>query len=158
MTFGVSRDDAEGKFLLRYVEDKILPRNPFETLDRDGIGRLMKFAVDEGRAVRPSLSVGICGEHGGDADSIALCEELDSTTSPARRSAFPPRAWRPRMPAVTGRARPLSDRRAPFLARSRQRRATDELVGRVGSGIRRGGRRSRPAGRMTFTRSVATLH
>ena len=76
MTFGVSRDDAEGKFLLRYVEEKILPRNPFETLDRDGIGRLMKFAVDEGRAVRPSLSVGICGEHGGDADSIALCEEL----------------------------------------------------------------------------------
>jgi pyruvate, orthophosphate dikinase len=76
MTFGVSRDDAEGKFLLRYVEDKILPRNPFETLDRDGVGRLMRFAVEEGRAVRPSLSVGICGEHGGDADSIALCEEL----------------------------------------------------------------------------------
>jgi pyruvate,orthophosphate dikinase len=76
MTFGVSRDDAEGKFLNRYVEDKILPRNPFETLDRDGVGRLMRFAVEEGRAVRPSLSVGICGEHGGDADSIALCEEL----------------------------------------------------------------------------------
>jgi pyruvate,orthophosphate dikinase len=76
MTFGVSRDDAEGKFLLRYVEEKILPRNPFETLDRDGIGRLMRFAVEEGRAVRPSLSVGICGEHGGDTDSIALCEEL----------------------------------------------------------------------------------
>ena len=76
MTFGVSRDDAEGKFLLRYVEDKVLPRNPFETLDRDGVGRLMRFAVEEGRAVRPSLSVGICGEHGGDTDSIALCEEL----------------------------------------------------------------------------------
>jgi pyruvate,orthophosphate dikinase len=76
MTFGVSRDDAEGKFLLRYVEDKVLPRNPFETLDRDGVGRLMRFAVQEGRAVRPSLSVGICGEHGGDQDSIALCEEL----------------------------------------------------------------------------------
>jgi pyruvate,orthophosphate dikinase len=76
MTFGVSRDDAEGKFLLRYVEDKVLPRNPFETLDRDGVGRLMRFAVEEGRAVRPSLSVGICGEHGGDPDSIALCEEL----------------------------------------------------------------------------------
>ncbi|MGA7989232.1 MAG: pyruvate, phosphate dikinase [Candidatus Dormiibacterota bacterium] len=76
MTFGVSRDDAEGKFLLRYVEDKVLPRNPFETLDRDGVGRLMHFAVEEGRAVRPSLSVGICGEHGGDSDSIALCEEL----------------------------------------------------------------------------------
>ena len=76
MTFGVSRDDAEGKFLLRYVEDKVLPRNPFETLDRDGVGRLMRFAVEEGRGVRPSLSVGICGEHGGDPDSIALCEEL----------------------------------------------------------------------------------
>jgi pyruvate,orthophosphate dikinase len=76
MTFGVSRDDAEGKFLLRYVEDKVLPRNPFEALDRDGVGRLMRFAVEEGRAVRPSLSVGICGEHGGDPDSIALCEEL----------------------------------------------------------------------------------
>ncbi len=76
MTFGVSRDDAEGKFLLRYVEDKVLPRNPFETLDRDGVGRLMRFAVEEGRAVRPSLSVGICGEHGGDPNSIALCEEL----------------------------------------------------------------------------------
>jgi len=76
MTFGVSRDDAEGKFLLRYVEDKVLARNPFETLDRDGVGRLMRFAVEEGRMVRPSLSVGICGEHGGDPDSIALCEEL----------------------------------------------------------------------------------
>ena len=76
MTFGVSRDDAEGKFLLRYVEDKILPRNPFETLDRDGVGRLMRFAVEEGRAVRPSMSVGICGEHGGDPESIDLCEEL----------------------------------------------------------------------------------
>ena len=76
MTFGVSRDDAEGKFLLRYVEEKILPRNPFETLDRDGVGRIMRFAVEEGREVRPSLSVGICGEHGGDPESIALCEEL----------------------------------------------------------------------------------
>jgi len=75
-TFGYSRDDAEGKFLLRYMEEKILPRNPFETLDRDGVGRLMRIAVEEGRAARPSLEVGICGEHGGDPDSIALCEEL----------------------------------------------------------------------------------
>ncbi|HWW08760.1 MAG TPA: pyruvate, phosphate dikinase [Candidatus Acidoferrales bacterium] len=76
-TFGVSRDDAEGKFLLKYVEDKILPVNPFETLDRDGVGRLMGIATAEGRRGRPSLSVGICGEHGGDPDSIALCEELN---------------------------------------------------------------------------------
>ncbi|TMB92384.1 MAG: pyruvate, phosphate dikinase, partial [Chloroflexi bacterium] len=74
--FGFSRDDAEGKFLLKYVDEKILPRNPFETLDRDGVGRLMQIAVDEGRAARPSLAVGICGEHGGDPDSIAFCEEL----------------------------------------------------------------------------------
>ncbi len=75
-TFGYSRDDAEGKFLLRYIEDKILPNNPFETLDRDGVGRLMRMAVEEGRDARPSLEVGICGEHGGDPESIALCEEL----------------------------------------------------------------------------------
>ncbi|MFN2582831.1 MAG: putative PEP-binding protein, partial [Candidatus Dormibacteria bacterium] len=75
-TFGFSRDDAEGKFLMKYVEEKILPRNPFETLDRDGVGRLMRIAVEEGRRRRPSLSVGICGEHGGDPESIALCEEL----------------------------------------------------------------------------------
>ena len=75
-TFGYSRDDAEGKFLIKYVEDKILPVNPFESLDRNGVGRLMEIAVDEGRESRPGLKVGICGEHGGDPDSIALCEEL----------------------------------------------------------------------------------
>jgi pyruvate, orthophosphate dikinase len=75
-TFGYSRDDAEGKFLLRYVEEKILPANPFETIDRNGVGRLMRIAVAEGRATRPGMSIGICGEHGGDPESIALCEEL----------------------------------------------------------------------------------
>jgi pyruvate, orthophosphate dikinase len=76
MTFGFSRDDAEGKFLLRYVNDRILPQNPFETIDINGVGRLMRIAVEEGRATRPSLKVGICGEHGGDPASIALCEVL----------------------------------------------------------------------------------
>jgi pyruvate,orthophosphate dikinase len=75
-TFGVSRDDAEGKFLLRFVEEKILPDNPFETIDSAGVGRLMRIAVIEGRQTRPDLEVGICGEHGGDPASIALCEEL----------------------------------------------------------------------------------
>ncbi|MDQ6846865.1 MAG: pyruvate, phosphate dikinase [Candidatus Dormibacteraeota bacterium] len=75
-TFGYSRDDAEGKFLLRYVEEKILPANPFETIDRNGVGRLMGIAVREGRATRPGMTIGICGEHGGDPESIALCEEL----------------------------------------------------------------------------------
>jgi len=75
-TFGFSRDDAEGKFLLKYVEEKILPDNPFETIDRDGVGRLMRIAVAEGRKARPSLVVGICGEHGGDPASISFCEEI----------------------------------------------------------------------------------
>jgi pyruvate,orthophosphate dikinase len=76
MTYGVSRDDAEGKFLNRYVSDGILPSNPFEHLDPDGVGRLMEIATTAGRATRPKLEVGICGEHGGDAQSIAVCERL----------------------------------------------------------------------------------
>ena len=66
MTFGYSRDDAERTFLGAYVSNGILEKNPFQQLDRDGVGRLMKMAVDEGRAVRPNLEIGICGEHGGD--------------------------------------------------------------------------------------------
>ncbi len=76
-TFGFSRDDAEGKIIMPYVEQKILPSNPFETLDRGGVGRLMNIAVIEGRQTRPDLEVGICGEHGGDPDSIAICEKLN---------------------------------------------------------------------------------
>ena len=72
-TFGYSRDDAEGKFLLRYVEDKVLPENPFQVLDREGVGQLVKIAVTEGRQTRPDLEIGICGEHGGDPSSIEFC-------------------------------------------------------------------------------------
>jgi pyruvate,orthophosphate dikinase len=75
MTFGYSRDDAEGGFLLKYVEDKILPVNPFQTLD-DAVAGLMKIAVEKGRATRPGLEIGICGEHGGDPESIAKCERI----------------------------------------------------------------------------------
>ena len=75
-TFGFSRDDAEGKFLRTYVEDKILPQNPFETIDRDGVGRLMAICVEEGRQANPGLKLGICGEHGGDPNSIEFCEKL----------------------------------------------------------------------------------
>ncbi len=76
MTFGYSRDDAEGKFLLQYVERKILPENPFQTLDRKGVGRLIQMAVEEGRKTRPDLEVGICGEHGGDPASIEFCHQV----------------------------------------------------------------------------------
>jgi pyruvate,orthophosphate dikinase len=75
MTFGYSRDDAEGGFLLKYVEDHILPVNPFQTLD-DAVAGLMKTAVDKGRATKPGLELGICGEHGGDPDSIHKCEKI----------------------------------------------------------------------------------
>ena len=75
MTFGYSRDDAEGGFLLKYVEDKILPANPFQTLD-DAVAGLMKTAVEKGRSTKPGIELGICGEHGGDAESIHKCEQI----------------------------------------------------------------------------------
>jgi pyruvate, orthophosphate dikinase len=73
MTFGYSRDDAERNFLVQYVEEGILEHNPFQTIDREGVGRLMKIAVEEGRSSRIDLEVGICGEHGGDPSSIEFC-------------------------------------------------------------------------------------
>jgi pyruvate,orthophosphate dikinase len=75
-TLGFSRDDAEGKFLARYLEDRILDANPFETLDRSGVGDLMRIAVERARGVKGDLKLGICGEHGGDARSVGFCHEL----------------------------------------------------------------------------------
>jgi pyruvate,orthophosphate dikinase len=75
-TFGISRDDAEAGFLIEYQEKGILPRNPFQTIDADGVGRLMEIATREGRETRPDLEVGICGEHGGDPQSIRLCHKI----------------------------------------------------------------------------------
>ncbi len=76
MAFGISRDDAEGKFLLRYVEEKLLPDNPFQVLDRGGVGKLMRMAVELGHSTRPDLEIGICGEHGGDHSSIQFCHQI----------------------------------------------------------------------------------
>ncbi len=73
MTYGYSRDDAERNFLVTYVEKGVLPNNPFQTIDRDGVGKLMDMAIKSGRETRPELEVGICGEHGGDPDSIEFC-------------------------------------------------------------------------------------
>jgi pyruvate,orthophosphate dikinase len=75
-TFGISRDDAEQGFLVEYLSQGILSRNPFETIDADGVGKLMEWAVEQGRKTRPGLEVGICGEHGGDPTSIHLCHKL----------------------------------------------------------------------------------
>ena len=76
MTFGYSRDDAERNFLVTYVAEGILPKNPFQTLDRDGVGKLMQMAINDGRKTRPELEVGICGEHGGDPESIEWCHMI----------------------------------------------------------------------------------
>jgi pyruvate, orthophosphate dikinase len=73
MTYGYSRDDAERNFLITYQEQGILETNPFQSLDRGGVGKLMDWAISEGRKTRPSLEVGICGEHGGDPSSIEWC-------------------------------------------------------------------------------------
>jgi len=75
-TLAFSRDDAEGKFLTRYLEDGVLERNPFEVIDFDGVGDLMRIAVERGRSVKPEIKLGICGEHGGEPRSIAFCHEL----------------------------------------------------------------------------------
>jgi pyruvate,orthophosphate dikinase len=76
MTFGYSRDDAEAKFLTGYTEKKILLENPFETLDQDGVGQLMKIAIEKGKATRPNIKLGICGEHGGDPKSVKFCHNI----------------------------------------------------------------------------------
>ena len=76
MTFGYSRDDAEGKFLNRYVEQKILPANPFETLDQKGVGQLIEMSMERGKTVNSKLVGGVCGEHGGDPDSVKFCHRI----------------------------------------------------------------------------------
>ena len=75
MGFGFSRDDI-GSFLPDYIEKKILAADPFQTIDQEGIGELIKFGMERGRAKRPDLKVGICGEHGGDPESVKFCHRL----------------------------------------------------------------------------------
>lgn len=75
-TYGYSRDDAEGKFLRSYIEDGILPGDPFVTIDEDGVGELIRLGTERGRLVKPGLEVGICGEHGGDPASIDFCHRV----------------------------------------------------------------------------------
>jgi pyruvate,orthophosphate dikinase len=76
-TYSFSREDAEAKFIAKYLEEKLLVNNPFEVLDRDGVGKLMAMAVELGRKTRPELKVGICGEHGGEPNSVELCHTID---------------------------------------------------------------------------------
>jgi len=75
-TYGISRDDAETGFLLEYLQTGLLKENPFASIDAEGVGRLMKLAIREGRKTRKNLEIGVCGEHGGDPGSIHLCHKL----------------------------------------------------------------------------------
>jgi len=76
---GISRDDAQKSFLTRYVEEKIIPADPFQVLDRDGVGAMMRIAIERGRKTRDGLKIGICGEHGGDPSSIEFCHQVGLT-------------------------------------------------------------------------------
>jgi pyruvate,orthophosphate dikinase len=76
MTFGFSRDDVEGRFMSEYLEHKLLRANPFETLDQEGVGELVRMGVERGRQTRSGIKLGICGEHGGDPASVEFCEQI----------------------------------------------------------------------------------
>ena len=76
MTFGFSRDDVEGRFMAEYLDQKLLTANPFDKLDVEGVGQLVRMGCERGRATRADLKLGICGEHGGDPDSVAFCHEV----------------------------------------------------------------------------------
>src|SRR5207248_1768557 len=76
MTFGFSRDDVEGRIMTPYLEKKLIPANPFETLDQAGVGELVRWACAKGRGARETLKLGICGEHGGDPASVHFCHEV----------------------------------------------------------------------------------
>ena len=109
--FGISRDDAESGFLRHYIENDVFPENPFATLDVDGVGKIMRMAVELGRGVRPDLEIGICGEHGGDPRSVEFCHRIGLnyvSCSPFRvpvarlaaaQAAVQEAGWRP-MPAA----------------------------------------------------------
>jgi pyruvate,orthophosphate dikinase len=78
MTYGISRDDA-GKFMKLYIDEKILPGDPTESIDRPGVGKLMRLCVEDAKKVNPNIKLGICGEHGGDPNSIEFCHQIGLT-------------------------------------------------------------------------------
>ena len=112
-TLGMSRDDAEGKFLTFYLEEGVLESNPFETLDQSGVGDLMQIGVERGRSTKPEIKLGICGEHGGEPRSVEFCHGLGIdyvSCSPVPRAARTARSG-------AGRA----ERRQPSAVRRRRR-------------------------------------
>ncbi|HSR20686.1 MAG TPA: pyruvate, phosphate dikinase [Anaerolineales bacterium] len=137
MTFGYSRDDAERNFLVTYVEQGILPANPFQTLDREGVGRLMRMAIQEGRATRPNLEVGICGEHGGDPESIDWCHTIGNDYV----SCSPFRVPVARLAAAQAALRHRRHKARPKPAAARAKRARTKARAAATKRPRRGSRR-----------------
>jgi pyruvate,orthophosphate dikinase len=129
--FGMSRDDAEQGFLLRYLEDGVFPDNPFQTIDRDGVGRIMRQAVELGRKTRPDLEIGICGEHGGDPRSVEFCHQIGLdyvSCSPFRvpvarfaaaQAAVRAAGWKPMPAAPRDMKRPSQKPKAKARAKER---------------------------------------
>ncbi len=123
-TMGVSRDDA-ARFLIPYVEMEIYPKDPFEVLDRTGVGQLMKIAIEQGRAARPGLKVGICGEHGGDPSSVEFCHQINQnyvSCSPFRVPIARLAAARAALADAPAKKTTKSARRAGTSRRTKHRR------------------------------------
>jgi pyruvate,orthophosphate dikinase len=123
-TMGVSRDDA-ARFLIPYVEMEIYPKDPFEVLDRTGVGQLMKIAIEQGRAARPGLKVGICGEHGGDPSSVEFCHQINQnyvSCSPFRVPIARLAAARAALADAPAKKTTKSARRAGTSRRAKRRR------------------------------------
>ena len=113
MTFGFSRDDVEGRMMTAYLEQGLLPHNPFETVDPDGVGELVRMGVSRGRATRPTLKIGVCGEHGGDPASIALfadagCDYVSCSPFRVPIARLSAAHWRAGRPGACESPRPAS--------------------------------------------------
>lgn len=130
MTYGYSRDDAERNFLITYQEQGILEVNPFQSLDRGGVGKLMDWAIAEGRTTRPNLEVGICGEHGGDPSSIEWCHIIGNnyvSCSPFRvpiarlAAAHAALKYRPQKKVVTAKKK-TAKKKSPKRAKTTKKK------------------------------------
>jgi pyruvate, orthophosphate dikinase len=115
MSFGFSRDDI-GSFLPDYLYNKILPADPFQTIDQDGVGQLIRMGIERGRSVRPKLKVGICGEHGGDPDSVKFCHRVGMNYVSCSPFRVPIARLAAAQAAVEGKKKPAAKKSAPKKA------------------------------------------
>jgi len=132
--FGFSRDDI-GKFLGLYEERKLVPANPFVTIDQPGVGRLMQIAAEEGRATRSGLKLGICGEHGGDPDSVRFCHTLGLDYVSCSPFRVPTARLAAGQAASARPPPPPSELRAALMTRRPELRAPLAHVASFGAGL-----------------------